>query len=288
MPHPRTHRPPRRQSAAVNGRPICFDLMSAGRLANCMFQIAATVGLARRNNVDPVFPSSWVYRSAFSLPDEWYRGDLAGCVPADRLAIELPQRMRPYLQSLGLWSHCVDEVRAALTWSPGAAFVIDETYRQLAVRYGHPMGAIHVRRGDTITRNRPNTIQPLPTQYFGDAIDRMPPGPVVAFTDDPEWVIENMPGVDVFVGTPGPEDTDPDFLTRPRVDWIDMGVMQRIVEHGGWLAMSNSSYSWWSAWLADEPDRVFVPSRWFGSALLAAGFDVSLIMDPRWHVIETT
>jgi hypothetical protein len=268
-------------------RPVGYPLMSGGRYANSLFQVAATIGLARRRGTDPVFPADWPYRPFHSLPDAWYADSIEGCIPAEKLAVTLPARVRTYLQYPPLWAGAVDEVRAVLAWSPTAELVIAAAYDNV-VADGKPVGAIHVRRGDTITRNRPDTIQPLPRQYFADAIDRMPPGRVIAFTDDPVWVRENMPGVDVFPGTPGPEDFEADFMTRPRIDWVDLGVMSRIVTGGGYLAISNSSYSWWSAYLADVPERVMYPSRWFGPVLRARGFDADLFIDRRWARITTT
>jgi len=33
------------------------------------------------------------------------------------------------------------------------------------------------------------------------------------------------------------------------------------------LAISNSSFSWWAAWLNDNKDkRIIAPSKWFGKA----------------------
>lgn len=277
----RTRRPRPPVSADRALRNVGYPLMSGGRYGNSLFQIAATVGIARRFNREPRFPRDWVYAPFHSLPDEWYVDDLRGVIPAHHFANDLPARMRPYLQSLALWDNAVPEVRAALEWSPVASDAISEGYAKLA-HLPRPVMAIHIRRGDTITRNKPETIQPLPASYFRDAIELADPASVAAFTDDPEWVREHFPSVYLFDSEPGPEDFEPDFLTRPRRDYIDLGVMQRIVEDGGSVAISNSSYSWWSAWLAGQPERVYFPSRWFGESHLAVGFTVEPILVPGW------
>lgn len=286
--------PPPSRNRVVTRRRVSVDLGSSGRLANSMIEVAACAGIAKRRGVLPAFQSDWVYREWFSIPDDWFVDELTGTIPAATLAHQLPPAMRPYLQSLALFSNVVPEIRAAFQPSQKACELLDVAWAELAECPG-PFHTVHVRRGDTITRNKPDTIQPLPAQYFVDAVAnwRRPdnPGTVFVFTDDRDWCVQSLPADWVVChGTPGPEDFEPDYKYRPRFDWIDMQLMRMIGavdrEHGS-VTISNSSFGWMAAWLANT-NRVAYPSRWFGSAMLRRGFDISVLLPLAWTEIKTT
>lgn len=263
-------------------RLLMYPLMSNGRLANSLWQLAATVGLARRHKMQPAFPSNWVYRPFFSCPDEWFRDDLKGAVRAETLAKGLSPKARPYLQDLRLWAHCVDEIRAAFRPSYGARTVIEREWKANFAHLTEPICGVHVRRGDTVTRNPPDSINPLPVDYFLKGVDATGASSAVVFTDDQEWCREHLAShVDIlYEGTPGPEDYEPDYMSRPRMDWLDLFAL-------AWcdaVVISNSSYGWWGAYLGNT-NNVVVPSRWYGKKM-TPHFDVSLILPPQWKRIE--
>lgn len=270
-------------------RPVGFDrLMRVGRLANCLFEIAATVGYARRRRAPVALgPTDWVYRPVFSTPDEWWPDPFPPrAVDPVTLARHLPPFPRTYLQDLAIWSNAADEVRAAFAPSPAAAATVDEAWT--AAGYGDlpgPVCAVHVRRGDTVTRNPADTINPLDAAYFTDAVATVDAAAVVVFTDDPAWCVDNLPADWVIHhGEPGPEDFEADFLTRPRSDWVDMFLMARIAAAGP-IVLSNSVFGWWGAWIGDGA-TVRVPSRWFGPVLAARGCDERLIIPRHWEAVH--
>lgn len=73
----------------------------------------------------------------------------------------------------------------------------------------------------------------------------------VVFTDDPVWAREYM---DVPHGT-----TFVDW-DQPRNGSVDLELMRRCRHH----VIANSSFSWWGAWLCENPGKlVLAPARWF-------------------------
>ena len=91
-------------------------------------------------------------------------------------------------------------------------------------------------------------------EYYENAIryvrERYPQAVFYVFSDDLDWVRENIPsaGKMVFVD-----------WNRGKDSWQDMFLMSKC--HHNILA--NSSFSWWGAWLNTHPEKlVIAPERW--------------------------
>ncbi|MHB8121806.1 MAG: alpha-1,2-fucosyltransferase [Desulfuromonadaceae bacterium] len=115
--------------------------------------------------------------------------------------------------------------------------------------------SMHVRRGDYVTDKKAGAMHGVCNlDYYQSAV-----GLVVqsleyphffVFSDDPEWVAENLK------------------LHHP-VRYIsnngsmaheDLRLMSMCKHH----VIANSSFSWWGAWLSTNPDKmVIAPKRWF-------------------------
>ena len=95
-----------------------------------------------------------------------------------------------------------------------------------------------------------------PVDYYRNAVDYMKKNvdspKFFVFADNPQWVKENFSWLDYTL-----------------VDWnpsagpgshLDMQLMS-LCHHN---IISNSTYSWWSAFLNENPDKVVVlPRQWF-------------------------
>jgi Glycosyl transferase family 11 len=116
--------------------------------------------------------------------------------------------------------------------------------------------SIHVRRGDYVTD--PYVARALGVcglEYYQAAIDlvrqRVASPAFFIFSDDPEWTRQNLP-------VPEPRQ----FISHNcnQRHWEDLRLMSAC-KH---FMIANSSFSWWGAWLATNPDKLVVaPKRWF-------------------------
>lgn len=266
-----------------NLRPLTYgNLGYSGRLGNQLWQIASTLGLARSKGMRPLFPK-WKYEPYFSCPPVWFG------LPGPRMAQSvsyvrhLDPLFRPYLQDLSLWGgNVAEEVRQAFFPSPEALEIVDEEWQGSFADLPRPICAVHVRRGDVL-RNPDASINVLPASYYLDGIASVAPASVAVFSDDIPWCKENIPGADVYyVGISHPEAHTPDYDTAEVFDWVDLFLMSRCADRGS-MVISNSSYSWWGAFLADDCQKVLYPSRWYG-AEFAPRIDFKLMIpdDPRW------
>lgn len=260
------------------------QLEKVGRLGNQLFQIASTIGLARRYGMEPRFPTSWSYRPWFNVPDEFFADGLWGVHPTSLPDLaHMDERTRIYLQDLSFFADVEGD--------------IEHWFRPSLQAQEHigvlPPGALilHVRRGDNVNQQ---DCYPLPSQaYYLDAVRRHPELDVVIYGDDYAWNVAVLaPQVrqanpDAIVrcvpGIARPKEHEKDYWTAPVLDWIDLHSM---AAEGTAFCLSNSTLGWWSAWLSGSED-VSYPAPWYGPELdvhLGQGgyIDGSLMMPPKW------
>ncbi|HTS03573.1 MAG TPA: alpha-1,2-fucosyltransferase [Thermoanaerobaculia bacterium] len=239
-----------------------------GRLGNSAFQVASTIGIARKNGFDYAFP---LWRNFDGLTVEKdididvYKHLLH---PLPRYqGPPLPERsvgwgyhdvvlsagasLHGYLQSSRYFRHCLDEVR-----------------HYLRMRDEPPLNglvALHVRRGDYAAGGGYHT--PLPMDYYARALARLGRDErVLVFSDDVREA-RRMFG-DGFEYSEG------------RGYLEDFRLMKRC-KH---FIIGNSSYSAMAAILGEHPDKqVVAPRPWFGPAAGITGED---IYDESWHVVD--
>ena len=118
-----------------------------------------------------------------------------------------------------------------------------------------PSVSLHVRRGDYLSNPRVRAgfgVCSLP--YYEAAIAKLralvPGATFFIFSDDLAWVKEQLPVGDSAVFVEG------DGLDDAQELWLMSQCQHNII--------ANSSFSWWGAWLNDNPDKIVVaPTPWF-------------------------
>jgi hypothetical protein len=118
--------------------------------------------------------------------------------------------------------------------------------------------SLHVRRGDYISD--PFIAKEIGTcslEYYRAAIEliaqRLETPTYFVFSDDPEWTRQNLP-------VPEPRH----FISHNfgKADREDMRLMSAC-KH---FIIANSTFSWWGAWLATNPEKIVTaPRRWFAN-----------------------
>lgn len=227
---------------------VGFPLGEHGRLGNSLFQLAATIGVARSRGLSVMVDADWPYIPFLSLPDEWIG---KGRYVDTREYVDGNHWRQTYMQDPSLWSDVADEIREAFAPSARARAVLDSLSAP-----GPTDVAVHVRRGDYLTM--PAHLPALPVAYYERACLRMVEPDDFrrfdVFTDSPGWCAENLYGWEVTSS-----DGLPTAEGEP-TDWLDLFRMARYRN----LVIANSSYSWWSAFLAGPDATVCCPSPWFG------------------------
>lgn len=117
-----------------------------------------------------------------------------------------------------------------------------------------PCVALHVRRGDYVAIGATAVCDQA---YYDAALAAVTHGMdaprVFVFSDDPGWARDNL-------SVPF-EKTVVDLNGRETA-YEDMRLMSLCTHN----VIANSTFSWWSAWLNQNPDkRVAAPARWFAN-----------------------
>lgn len=224
-----------------------------GRFCNQMFQIAGTIGIARKNGFDFAFPEWKNYDHAerfgstedidlqkyFANPLPIYKGP---ALPDKFIHwgyhdVPLTQScsLSGHLQSFKYFEHCFDEVK----WY----FKMKDEYPQ------QDFCAIHVRLGDYDNAYHPR----LDEGYYLPAIEHFSKDQrFMLFSDDKEaaykMLKKHIDGRRLILNNNG------DYLSEFR--------MMKSCRH---FIIGNSSYSAMAAILGEAPDKkVIAPAPWFG------------------------
>ena len=116
--------------------------------------------------------------------------------------------------------------------------------------------AVHIRRGDYISKRFSDTHGVLPYNYYTRAIDllaKVLPIKLYFFSDDMEWVKDN-------VMVHHPHEFISKSITKNHLE--DFHLMSQCRHH----IIANSSFSWWAAWLNNYPEKqVIAPEQWFNN-----------------------
>lgn len=221
-----------------------------GRLGNQLWQIGATIGLANRENGVARFKPDWEYRKYFSVPDEYFKR-----VPKHAKTVD---GNTEYFQEIHYLAAVEDKIKSYFKPSDLSVEYIRENYQEF---FSIPNRcAIHVRRGDYL--KYPKHYAMMTNHYYRAAMQSMPVGTnFVVFSDDQNWCRKNFGPDHYYVeGVARPVEVV-DRVEEPK-DQYDLFLMTTCDNH----IISNSTFSWWGAYLSDNPTPVY-PSKWYESEL---------------------
>ncbi len=125
--------------------------------------------------------------------------------------------------------------------------------------------SLHVRRGDYLSSWTVNLFGAMPLVYYYDCIDSLkkfyPRMTIFIFSDGIDWGKRNL----MF-------DMPTEFVEGCERDVDEMFLMSQCRHN----IISNSTFSWWGAWLNPRPDKkIFAPAVW----LRKHGYNTIIIPD---------
>ena len=139
---------------------------------------------------------------------------------------------------------------------------LSDLQQSLANKINHNPFAVslHVRRGDYVADPTTTAFHGLCSlEWYARAAEliltKEPQAQFYIFSDDYKWVKENLTiSAPIHFIEPSPDGQEA----------IDMHLMS-LCKHN---IIANSSFSWWGAWLNNNPQKIVIaPSRWFATDL---------------------
>ncbi len=116
--------------------------------------------------------------------------------------------------------------------------------------------SLHIRRGDYINNKETNSFHGIcGVDYYQKSMNMVKEkifNPVFfIFSDDIVWAKENFIGSE-FV-----------FVSCPEIEDVEEMILMSKCKHN---IIANSSFSWWGAWLNNNPGKIVIaPKRWFNN-----------------------
>ena len=241
-----------------------------GGLGNQMFQIAAAIGVAEKNNLQYAINYNLKHNCGQGFKPSKYRNNLFLNIPHTEVTPDITYSepffhyqdiilkgttlIDGYFQSEKYFNHCNTLVRDIFKFGDEETKSWETIKQQIDVRN---TVIIHLRRGDYV--NYP-TIHPiLGNDYYRKALtyilhNNKDITSILICTDDWESVIRD--GIISEVITPF---KIPIGITKGCSELQDLYIMSQC-DH---IIMSNSSFSWWGSFLGKKKNTV-APKTWFG------------------------
>lgn len=239
-----------------------------GRLGNQMFQYASLRGISRNRGYDFCIPNhNDVVKDpyGFDLKIElFYPFEMLHVSPhniklLDRGYAPVAEEKHFHFDE-NLFNMCPDEISLAgffqsekyfkhIEYEIRADFSfkneILEPCKEMMESVGETI-ALHIRRTDYL-QNPNHTV--LDLDYYEKALQQFDQTkPVIVFSDDIEWCKDQK----LFYG-------DKFMISESGDHYVDLCLMSLCKYH----IISNSSFSWWGAWLSNS-NNVIAPLQWFG------------------------
>jgi hypothetical protein len=245
------------------------NLGNLGRLGNQMFQYASLRGIATNRGFDFCIPFEKVFgindinvknsntniHTAFDL--QKYSQDLSDNKMIHEDGFHFNEQLfntcednidlYGYFQSEKYFKHIESEIRKDFTFKQEVVdvckkFIEEEINSDEVI-------SLHIRRKDYLGLQSYHPVPPL--EYYEYALNNLPDIPVLIFSDDIDWCLEQ----EIF-------SSEKFFVSMSNSAEHDMSLMSMCNYH----IIANSSFSWWGAWLSNSK-KVIAPKVWFGPSL---------------------
>lgn len=227
-----------------------------GRFGNQLFQIASTIGIARKHGYDFGFPEwrNYDHAERFGSTEDceiqkYFINPLPQSPPMEFSNLEIPWgyhntyvpdnvSLHGHMQSEKYFKHCIDEVRH---------------YFRMGNEAIYDVCAIHLRRGDYDDQYHPR----IDFEYYFKAVDLITCDSFVVFSDDRN---EAQTLAALIYSRTGKRAGFAFSMNSYLIDFEHMKSCSHFI-------CANSTFSLMAAILSEAPGKKIVcPSNWFGPA----------------------
>jgi hypothetical protein len=208
-----------------------------GRIGNCLWEIAATISLAKRHNRIPAIPTSFEWRDKLNIPDEYYKD-----VTPTKTVQEYQYHYIPNLLEGADDEPVVDLVgtfQSILYWSD----IQDEIYTYLRPKdagdFGKYSVGVHIRKGDYQNNS---SYCAYDIDYYKSAMKKYFSDPRYQFyivSDDYNYIESHFEHSEKYIMA----------YRTPYEDFCNLASCQNHI-------LSGSSFSFWGAFLSPTRGKI--------------------------------
>lgn len=240
-----------------------------GRLGNHLFQVAHLIGEGTRLGL-PVEVPNFLFSQHFKNIKTVENPSIRGFVHEKEFTYHTlnhtyhQNTFKGYFQNEKYFLHCEDKIRHLFEINLGYDF------KEMFPILKNDCCAVHIRRGDYVIQQEHHPVISL--SYYQKAYGLINHKiPLIIFSDDLEWCKKNLSKffynrVIYF---------EDHFVKNPTAI-----TALALMKECNYMIGSNSSFSWWGAWLnTDKKGLKIFPERWFGPKL---NHNTSDIIPSRW------
>lgn len=241
-----------------------YSTYYGGRLGNQLFQIAAALSLAMDNEAEAVFPDYLLW-DLYDIPENrekvYYglnftkpKGRISSVYREDQdfnfrpIPYSPNMKIYGYFQSEKFFKHNFEKIAPYFEPAEDVARYIDEKYHELLT---HPCTvAIHLRGYLQEDVSLKKMFPLVDLSYVEEASTLFPEEALfVVFSDRMDWAKEELRNF-----------SRPLIFIEGEKHYVDFYLMS-LMKH---QIISNSSFSWWAAYLNKNPDKIVTaPYPWF-------------------------
>jgi hypothetical protein len=168
------------------------------------------------------------------------------------LQLDDPVYLDGFWQSHLYFKDIEDSIRQDITVRPG---LIQNVVSKAKELQNKSSVAVHIRRGDFLNPKAAAYHGILDAAYYSKAItllaEKIPGASIHYFSDDIEWVKANLPAENA------------EYVSSFTNSAIEDFYLMTQCKHN---IIANSSFSWWPAWLNNNPGKIVIaPKNWFAN-----------------------
>lgn len=227
---------------------LVFSDFQNGRFGNKLFQIAATIATAVKNNMNYGFYGNFNYEFMFEglklpqailIPEKKYH---EYCFEYYNIEINEPTNFFGFYQSEKFFENIKQQVKDMYTFNKAIENSLLQKYPNIK-----DSCSIHVRRTDYLTQQDYHPV--MSKEYFNLALKESNCSRFSIFSDDITWCKDNF------------KDSNFDFYNLK--DYEDFILMANCKDN----IITNSTFSWWAAYLNKNTNKKIIcphHKRWFG------------------------
>lgn len=158
-----------------------------------------------------------------------------------------------YFQNEKYFINIADDIRKEFTLKQELSFKAKEILQKIE---NSNSVSLHVRRGDYITNQKTNSFHGVcGMDYYQEAMniikEKISNPAFFIFSDDIAWARDNF------------KDKDFVFVSDTAIEDVEELILMSKCKHN---IIANSSFSWWGAWLNNNPNKIVIaPQKWFNN-----------------------